>query len=279
MRSSVALILSFTLGVLGSIAYGQPINDAKLKLIENQRNLITLRNEKLYYEKQLAKLQSQEGRNSPKLTNTIDDLKQSIVLAKEIIGNVSETIARQRLLIATLEKGTPPTALDIALTRALGSNLAELAKKLSGNEAAQREIALLRSLLKQEARLGDGGQSGLNTIHLADDQKLAEKEFLNLLALFSGGVVDELEDKYITVTGNLKGSPYVQKAYLSYLGHHQYHMEATVQPGKMTFTVDGHPWYLNVPEDEAGAVYIIIYDLRQPNQPRMVMFNKSLLLE
>lgn len=47
----------------------------------------------------------------------------------------------------------------------------------------------------------------------------------------------------------------------------------------MTFTVDGKPWRLTIPDDEDNAIYIIIYDLRNQAKPRMVMFNKTLLLE
>lgn len=247
-------------------------------MLENQRNLISLRNEKRQYQYELGELVLRDIQDEPSMT-LIADMKDSISLADEIINNVSATVSRQRLLITTLEKGTPPRALDIALNKALNSNLAEISKSLSDNEAAQKEIAILRSLLKQEARIGSSKRASRTDIDVAEEQQVAEEEFLNLLALFSSGGADESEDKTLRISGQSKGKKLSEQTILSYLGHSQYHTETTVYHGNMTFTVDGKPWRLTIPEDEHNAIYIIIYDLRNQASPRMVMFNKALLLE
>lgn len=244
-------------------------------MLENQRNLITLRNEKRQYQDELSELMLLNPRDEA----NFNDLQDSITVAEEIILNVSTTVSRQRLLIATLEKGTPPRALDIALNKALSSNLAEITKSLSGNEAAQKEIALLRSLLKQEARIGSSKRASRTEIDVAEERQVAEEEFLNLLALFSSGGADDSEDKTLRISTQSQTETFSEQTVLSYLGHNQYHTETTVYHGNMTFTVDGKPWRLIIPEEEDNAIYIIIYDLRNKTKPRMVMFNKALLLE
>ena len=278
MQAGFIFIVLLITGVVSPSLMAQPINDAKLKMIENQRNLMTLRSEKRQYEYELAELELRKPKDET-TTARISDIEESISLADDIIINVSATISRQRLLIATLEKGTPPSALDIALNKALSSNLADMSKNLNDNEAAQKEIALLRSLLKQEARIGTSKRAARTEIDVAEEQQIAEEEFLNLLALFSSGAADESEDKPLRISGRTNGTSYTDNTVLSYLGHNQYHTETAVRSGSMTFTVDGKPWRLTIPEDEDNAIYIIIYDLRNEGTPRMVMFNKALLLE
>ena len=278
MKTGFILIVFLVASVYNTTLCAQTLNNTKLKMLENQRNLITLRSEKRQYQQELAKLSSIRPKDKAS-TALIDDIKESIIIAEEVIINVSATVSRQRLLISTLEKGMPARSLDIALNKALSSNLAEISKSLSGNEAAQKEIALLRSLLKQEARIGASKRASRTEIIVAEEQQVAKEEFLNLLALFSSGGADESADKTLRISGQSNLKKFSEETVLSYLGHNQYHTETTVHYGNMTFTVDAKPWRLEIPESEDNAIYIIIYDLRNQSKPRMVMFNKALLLE
>ena len=278
MPTASTFIVLLIASVFSTTLSAQPLNNAKLKMLENQRNLITLRGEKRYYQDELSELVLRNPADETTIA-LIDDVQESITIAEEIINNVSATVSRQRLLITTLEKGTPPRSLDIALSKALSSNLTEITKGLGDNEAAQKEIALLRSLLKQEARIGISKRASRTEIDVAEEQQVAEVEFLNLLALFSSGGADESEDKALRISVQTKNESFSEGTVLSYLGHNQYHTETTVYSGNMTFTVDGKPWRLTIPDDEDNAIYIIIYDLRNQAKPRMVMFNKTLLLE
>ncbi|ARN73566.1 hypothetical protein [Oceanicoccus sagamiensis] len=284
----LATLVTALLASSGVLA--DPVSDTRKQLFENQRNLITLRKEKEAYAKELQAAQAKRNNSSANETaNTealdidaldaeILDLEDSIDIAKTMIRNVSELVARQRLLLATLESGTPPTALDIALNKALNSNLPELLKNLSNDKAARKDIARLKILLKKQARLDAKPSTNSNAVSVAQEQQVAEDEFLRLLALFSGGNADEAEDKTITIAGTDGDTAYSEDDILSYLGHEQYHMETMVHSGKMTFTVDGRPWELDVPKEEDKATYVLIYDTGK-EAPRLVMFNKSLLLE
>jgi hypothetical protein len=256
------------------------IDKVRLQLIENQRNTLQLRKEMQQNETELKAAQKQQrSDNSPELQSHIEKLHDEITQAKLLIQNLSASVSQQRLDLLTLERGSPPSSLDIALNKALNSNLPELAKKLSHNEAARKEVARLQLLLKEEARVGTPLPATSTSVLLATEQRVAEEEFLRVLALFSGGDADDSEDKVIKITGISNRTPYVEEDILNYLGHQQYHMETTVHTGKMTFTVDGRPWQLSIPKEEDRATYIVIYDISREEKPRMVMFNKTLLLE
>lgn len=273
----VTLVMAF---LADSAVYADSEADTRKQLFENQRNLIMLRKEKENY---TEALQGAEARRELSIeTETIDaeilDLKDSIEIAKTLIKNASELVARQRRLLATLEKGAPPSALDIALNKALKSNLSELLKNLSSNEAARKDIAQLKILLKQQTRLDVNSSSNSYSVALAQEKKLAEDELLRLLVLSSDGNADEAADKTITISGTTENNLYSEENILNYLGYKQYHMETTVYSGNMTFTVDDRPWKLDVPEKDNQAIYVVIYDTAK-EEPRLVMFNKSLLLE
>ena len=258
----------------------QDLDNLRMQLIENQRNILQLRNEKQRSEEELqAELQQQPNSHDPASQARIEQLVDDIAQSEQLIQNISNSVSQQRLDLLTLERGSPPSSLEIALNKALNSNLPELAKNLSNNEAARKEIARLQALLKEEARVGTPLPISGNAVSLAIDQQIAEEEFLRVLSLFSDGEIDNAEDKTIKVSGISHRTPYVEEYTLNYLGHQQYHMEATVFVGKMTFTVDGRPWQLSVNEDEDGATYIVIYDTSDKEKPRLVMFNKTLLLE
>lgn len=269
-------IITSLLAILCVGANADPIAKVRQQLIENQRNIIYLRKEKLQYQKELeAARQNPSGKNAA----IISELEEDIALTESLIGNVSLLVSQQRLALATLERGSPPRALDIALNKALGANLPDLARKLSSNQAAKKEVARLRALLKHQAYVGTSQRQAQTSVSLAHEQHVAEAEFLKLLSLFSAGTADESADKPIKITWITDRTPHVEEDLLSYLGHGQYHMEVTVHSGKMTFTVDGRPWQLSIAEEEDNANYVIIYDHANPAEPRLVMFNKSLLLE
>ncbi len=280
LRNIALALATLLLIIASSSVYADPVAESRKMLFENQRNVIMLRKEKEAFIKELAEAKAERAdiSDTEAMDAIIRDIEDSIEVAKILIKNVSELVANQRLLLATLESGTPPSALDVALNKALNSNLPELLKNLSTDEAARKDIARLKILLKQQARLNAKPSSDSNAVSLAQEQQVAEDEFLRLLALFSGGNADEAEDKTIAIAGTHKNTAYVEEDILSYLGHEQYHMETTVHSGKMTFTVDGRPWSLDVPEQENEATYVIIYDIGK-EEPRLVMFNKSLLLE
>lgn len=274
-------ITVYLLAMLALSLQAAPVDDTRIKLIENQRNIIHIRKEKQLFQKELSALKQDSGTrtNRRSLQAEIDDIEDSLEVADVLIANITILVSRQRMLLATLERGSPPSALDVALNKALNSNLPELAKNLSNNEQARKEVSRLRALLKQQARLGSGETSTSTSVSVAVEQRVAEDEFLRLLSLFSGGSADEADDKNIKITGSLDGAPFTEEDVLSYLGHQQYHMETTVYAGKMTFTVDGRPWQLSVPEEENKSTYVIIYDIGDRTEPRLVMFNKLLLLE
>lgn len=251
------------------------LESTRKQLFENQRNLISLRKEKDQYQQQLAVAKGDKQAE----TLNIVDIRESIEVAEVLISNVSVLVAKQRLQLATLERGTPPTALDIALNKALNSNLPELIKNLSNNETARKEIARLRVLLKKQARIDTIPAQAGNAVLVAADKQVAEAEFLRLLALFSDGNADNAEDKQIIITGTSNHQSFTETEILTYLGHNQYHTETTVYSGEMTLTIDGRPWELNVATIEDQATYMVIYDITNKLEPRMVMFNKSLLLE
>ncbi len=262
-------------------AQAEPIDDTRKQLLENQRNIIHLSKEKQLFQKELGQAikQRKGNNNQPMLQAEINDIRDSINVADVLIPNISELVTRQQLLLSTLERGTPLTALDIALNKVLNSNLPELAKTLANNPAARKEVARLRTLLKEQARLGIKTSSASNFVSHTTEHVLAENEFLRLLSRFSSNIDDNAEDKMIKITGIANNIPLTEDEILSYLGHDQYHMETTVYAGKMTFIVDGRPWQLHVTQEEDQATYMMIYDISDQNQPRLVMFNKSLLLE
>lgn len=254
------------------------------QLLENQRNILLLYKEKQFFINELAGQQANQATDSgdssdQALQSLIIETIDSIAVADTLIASSKALVSEQRLTLTTLERREPPTALDIALNKALNSNLPELAKNLSNNEGARKEISRLRALLKQQARLGINTPSTHNSVSHAGEQHLAEDEFLRLLSLFSSGTVGEKEDKTIKITGLAENQPFTEEEILSYLGHDQYHMETIVYSGKMTFTVDGRPWQLYVSPEEDQSTYVIIYDIADATEARLVMFNKSLLLE
>lgn len=278
MRYFVPATLLLLLLPLHAIA--EDIDQLRLNLIENQRNILQLRKEKQETEIELENIRVELAINSsPGLKDLIGQLQDEINQTDQLLQNLSDSVSQQRLDLLTLERGTPPNSLDIALNKALNSNLPELAKNLANNEAARKEIARLQILLKKEARVGAPRPSTSTSVSVAIEQKIAEEEFLRVLSLFSDGEADESIDKPIKITGISHRTPYFENAILSYLGHQQYHMETTVHVGKMTFTVDDRPWQLSVGEEENGATYIVIYDTSSAENPRLVMFNKNLLLE
>ena len=278
-----ALLITLVMATLaGSTAYAASEAETRKQLFENQRNLIMLRKEKKTYTQALQKAEARRelGIETDAIDAEIFDLKDSIDIANILIANASELIARQRLLLATLEKGVPPSALDIALNKVLKSNLPELLKNLSNNEAAHKDIARLKILLKQQTGLATDLNNNSQSISLVQKQKIAENELLRLLALFSRGSADDdqAEDKTITINGSTEDGSYSEENTLIYLGYQQYHMELTVYSGNINFTVDNRRWEFTIPETEHQAVYIVIYDLAK-EEPRLVIFNKSLLLK
>ncbi|MGK0499375.1 MAG: G3E family GTPase [Oceanicoccus sp.] len=275
---ALRIYISAILLTLCSIAaHSEPVDKARKELFENKRNVLLLRKEKNLYLKELS-LSQQQADNGMADPDLIAELKDSIAIADMLITNISELVSQQWLLLATLERGKPLTALDIALNKALNSNLPELIKNLSNNQAARKDVLRLKALLKQQARLSRPEQGDGKTITIATDQQVAEDEFLRLLALFNGRTSDESDDKVITVKGINNGVAFSQQDFLSYLGHDQYHMEAAVYQGAMNFLIDGRSWRLEVPAADHQATYVLIYDIRK--EPiRLVMFNKSLLLE
>ena len=276
-----ALLIALLCAIQTVPLQAQTVDQTRRQLLENQRNIIYLRKEKLLFQKerQQAIEQQKNGDNNIALQTEIDDITDSIAVADTLINNISALVSRQRLLLTTLERGTPPTALDIALNKALNSNLTELAQNLATNEPARKEVARLRALLKQQARLGTPVPVVGNAVINVAGQLQAEDEFLRLLSLFSSGTADNAEDKIISITGTANNIPFTEDDILSYLGHNQYHMETTVYKGRMTFTIDGRPWQLSIAPEEDQATYVLIYDNGNKIEPRLVMFNKILLLE
>ncbi len=280
MRKTLLPFILLFLLCNGPALFAVAIDDTRQQLSENQRNILHLRKEKQQFMIELRAAQLTLGKpDSNYSAADILELREDILLADELIESLAAIISRQRLLLASMEQDSPPTALDIALNKALNSNLPELAKKLANNKAAQKEIARLRAILKEEALLSSHMPTYGDSVSVAEAEPMAEEEFLRLLSLFSGGTADEADDKNIKITGSADRKPYVKEEILSYLGHNQYHMETMVNTGRMTFTVDGRPWQLSIPPEEEGAIYIIIYNLSVEKKPRLVMFNKSLLLE
>ncbi|MBL4827200.1 MAG: hypothetical protein JKY66_05725 [Spongiibacteraceae bacterium] len=278
-------IVCFTVWVLSvflaTSVLADSVSKVRQRLIENQRNIIYLGKEKQRYQKELEAIVRVEGKAalSDEQALTVRELEEDIALGEILIANISLLVSQQRLALATLERGSPPRALDIALNKALGVNLSDLAKTLSSNQSAKKEVSRLRTLLKQQAYVGSPTSPTKTSVSLANEQHVAEAEFLKLLSLFSAGKTDISEDKAIKITWIADRTPYMAEEMLSYLGHGQYHMETMVHSGKMTFTVDGRPWQLSVSEEEDSANYVIIYDHSIETEPRFVMFNKSLLLE
>jgi len=257
----------------------------KRRLYENQRNIIRLRKEQLLLEQEIQKAQTsmaeltEDNTEAVKLKDQVRINQEYIALIDDVIPNITQFISEQKQGISLLEKGTNPSALDTALSKALNSNLPELLKNLSTNELARKEVIRLRSILKQQSLLRGKTPRTESTVSLANDEFIAEGEFLRLLGLFSGGDADEAEDKLVRITGTRNDKPYMQEEILSYLGHNHYYIEMIVHSGDMTFSIDGRPWQLNVAETEDDAPYILIYDTTKTNDPRLVMFNKSLLAD
>jgi hypothetical protein len=260
----------------------QTAEQTRQALTENQRNILHLQKEIRQMERQLsAAKRRQQQKDSTSIQNTILELEANIDLTKLIIDNIAAVVSGQRLMLATLESGKSPSSLDIALNKALSSNLPELAKDFSNNEQAQREIARLQKLLREEALLGIRSTDN-NSLVLATDQQTAEQEFLHLIALFSDLDLQQAElvpDKNIRISGKKHGKSYVEKDTLSYLGRQQYHMEFTAHQGEMNIKVEGQQALsVNIPQKDDGATYIMIYDITNPLRPRVVMFNKSLVV-
>lgn len=279
-----AFFLTVTVGAYG-ISAADPATETRKRLLENQRNLYLLRKEREEYRSELEKAlqQLKYGDHSDELATEISGLRDSLAMADDIINNVNETISRQRLLLGALERATAASTLDMALNKALNANLSDVAKKLAGNENARRELVRLRSLLKQQAGLSTANTLEMpSAVSFAAEQQKAQDEYLRLLEVISTDSYkgeDDSEDKPIKISGIDDREPFTHKDTLNYVGQSQYHLETTVYAGKMTFTVDGHPWHLTVPPEENKSTYIVIYDDANPARPRLVMFNKSLLTE
>lgn len=267
-----------------ALAVVDPATQTRKRLLENQRNIYLLAEERNEYQLELDELllEQADGDDSAELQEEIDEVQDFITTADTIIRNVNETISRQRLLLHTLERAAAPSTLDMALTKALNANLSELAKKLAGNEEARKELARLRSLLKQQAGLGVQHLELPSAVSYAAEQQMAEDEYLRLLEVLSSSTNDKdntEKKKLIRITSISDESQFSDEDFLNYVGHSQYHLETQVHSGKMTFTIDGHPWHMTVAPEDDKATYIIIYDVAKAENPRLVMFNKSLLTE
>ena len=261
----------------GNNVFSQTAEDIRQQLIENQRNIAQLRSEKQDYEEKLYQLELILD-DSESYKAKLEELKTNIELTETMIDNISAVVSGQRLLLATLESGENPSSLDIALNKALSTNLTELAEDFSHDEQAQKEIARLKKLLREESRIGSRA-AGNDTLVVATDQQTAEKEFLHLLSLFSSVDLDEAEaipDKSVMIRGSRSGELFRLQDTINYLGQSQYHMEFTAYEGDMSISIDqGKPWRFHIPEKDNGATYILIYDLTNQLRPRVVMFNKS----
>lgn len=279
MTTIIHFILCSAIILTASKSFAVAADLDRQKLQENQRNIIHLRKERLLFQRELKELQLEES--SPELEAEISDIKESIEVADTLIENISEFVSEQRLALSSVKSNSSTlSALDIALNKALNSNLPALAKNLSQSKGAREEIVRLRKSLQQQARLKPRKYNTNQTkVSIAPSQAIAQEEFLRLLSLFSNGNVDEGEDKIINISGLNSGKSISEDEILSYLGHNQYHMETTVYTGMMTFTVDNRPWYIEIDENENGATYVIIYDTDKKDKPRLVMFNKGLLSE
>jgi hypothetical protein len=255
----------------------------KYRLSVDQANILILRREHLQFQKELLVVQAQLEKASAKeklaLRAEIDEINELLAIAETLVTNVSIMTFKEQQRIAMLVRGAPLSALDTALNKALNSNLPELLKNLSSNEAARKEVIRLRSILKQQSLARREPVRENNSVALADNEFVAEEEFLRLLSLFSNDSADEAEDKLIRITGTRYEKPYIQEEILSFLGHEQFYAEAFVHPGAVTFSIDGHSWQLQIDLEEGVAEYIIIYDLSNLIEPRLVMFNKLLLSE
>lgn len=267
-----------------AFAVVDPATQTRKRLLENQRNIYLLIEEREEYRLEREELlaEQQDGDDSAELQEDIDEVSEYIATADTIIKNVNETISRQQLLLQTLERAAAPSTLDMALNRALNANLSELAQKLAGNEEARKELARLRALLKQQAGLGARHYELPGTVSYAAEQQMAEDEYMRLLEVLSSSSNDKDQTdkrKLIKITGYHDDARFSEDDFLNYVGHSQYHLETQVHSGKMTFTIDGRPWHMTVSPDEDMATYIIIYDVAKAENPRLVMFNKSLLTE
>ena len=151
------------------------------------------------------------------------------------------------------------------------SNLPELLKNLSNNEAAHKDIARLKILLKQQTGLATDLSGNSQSISLVQKQKIAENELLRLPALFSRGSADadQAEDKTITINRSTKNGSYSEENTLIYLGYQQYHMELTVYSGNIRFTVDNRHWEFNIPETENQAAYSFLLFAIWPKRNRV----------
>lgn len=271
-------------GVSSAYALLDPATQTRKRLLENQRNIYLLLEERKEFQQELDELlaEQQDGDDSEDLQAEIDEANDNLTTADTIITNLNDTISRQQLVLQTLERATAPSTLDMAINKALNANLSELAKKLAGNEEARMELARLRSLLKQQAGLGVRHYELPVAVSYAAEQQMAEDEYLRLLEVLSSSGDDEDDTnkrKLIKITASNNEGQTSQEDFLNYVGHSQYHLETRVHSGKMTFTVDGRPWQMTVAPEEDDATYIIIYDVAKADNPRLVMFNKSLLTE
>ncbi len=72
---------------------------------------------------------------------------------------------------------------------------------------------------------------------------------------------------------------YYDRGYLGYAVETATEFVDNNQAAVVTFTIDERPWQLSITEQEDRATYIVIYDTSNAEKPRLVMFNKMLLLE
>ena len=271
----VALV--FTTGQVSA----QDLKQRQQKLTHNQQLLFHLRQEKKAVQEQRAKsMREMDDSNSPELIAAIAELEKRIEVSEAIISKLSNDIARQRIYLSEQKKGKPPSALDTALQKALGGNLQDLTQDVVNDPAAQREIARLRALLREEARIGHQTASHDNLV-LATDMQTAEMEFLHLLSLFSMAAKEsepDIQEKIATIRGQRNGVPYQERPVLKYLGKKQYHLELTVSSGEMQVAIDqGQPWRFYIPETDNNHRYMMIYDQANAERPRLIMLNKSLI--
>lgn len=62
-----------------------------------------------------------------------------------------------------------------------------------------------------------------------------------------------------------------------YLGNHQYYAEVQLEDGKQKIKIRSRTFVINVPKDESGDTFVVIYDTRDKYKADFSIFNKSLL--
>ncbi|UTA49452.1 hypothetical protein L1F30_07925 [Simiduia sp. 21SJ11W-1] len=62
-----------------------------------------------------------------------------------------------------------------------------------------------------------------------------------------------------------------------YLGNHQYYAEVELEKGKRRIKIRSRTFAVEVPDDEHGHTFVVIYDTRDKYKAEFSIFNKSLL--